>query len=312
MKKLLILILLIMSLGPALWSQDSADYETPGYLQPPWGSGYKDVLDYENPDRDIPVLSGPGYMIFLYGQYSAGDDSESTYTLYSVYQFIDNQFAAVQYIFDFPTYEGYVWMRNNRQVLYDKMYQATFNDDVVPYGYANTYNDENIVMWFSEGRGERLFLSLRFNNPFMEEAKSLAPEYLDGHGEFACDRLLDFHDRELKGITRLTDEEITDNIFDVSTGEFINREPAVMVFSTDWCSYCNEYIPQVEKSAAKHGDRIDYYLVDGDDTAFVQAFGIAGFPATLFLGFDSQYAYSGVLPLETLEKILQEQFFLNA
>jgi thioredoxin len=112
----------------------------------------------------------------------------------------------------------------------------------------------------------------------------------------------------------LDGQQFKEKVFDYTKGDqwnFDGDTPIVLNLFATWCGPCRMFTPVLEDVANEFDGKIKVYKVDTDAVPEVPAlFGTRGVPATLFIKKGQEPALAmGALPLETMRKAINEEFF---
>lgn len=112
------------------------------------------------------------------------------------------------------------------------------------------------------------------------------------------------------GVIRLTTEEFTKRIADISRKEwkYLGDKPAIIDFYADWCGPCRMIAPTIEKIAQKYNGELYIYKVNIDDNPeLAQRFRISAIPTIMFIPQKGEpVTERGVIGMEGFEKYIKE------
>jgi len=111
-------------------------------------------------------------------------------------------------------------------------------------------------------------------------------------------------------------EEFREKIFDYTKGEdwnYTGDVPVILNLFATWCGPWRMFTPVLEEVAQEFDGKLKVYKVDTDQAPEIpHLFGTRGVPATLFIKKGQEPALvMGALPLETLRKAVNEEFFTS-
>lgn len=112
------------------------------------------------------------------------------------------------------------------------------------------------------------------------------------------------------GVIRLTTEEFTKRIADISRKEwkYLGDKPAIIDFYADWCGPCRMIAPTIEKIAQKYNGELYIYKVNIDDNPeLAQRFRISAIPTIMFIPQKGEpVTERGVIGMDGFEKYIKE------